>query len=48
MFLVGGVNATTDLLPAALVAPLMGAMSLLGVYFHVNPSQTYNEPTPNV
>jgi hypothetical protein len=46
MFVVGGLNGVTNTLPAGIVAPLMGFLSLLGVYFHVNPTQTYNTP-PN-
>jgi membrane protein DedA with SNARE-associated domain len=42
MFIVGGVNATT-VLPSSIVEPLMGVLALLGSYYHVNPSQTYNQ-----
>jgi hypothetical protein len=44
MFVVGGVNATTNVLPSTVVEPLMGFLGLLGAYFHVNPSQTYPAP----
>jgi hypothetical protein len=42
MFVVGGINATTNVLPSSIVEPLMALLALLGTYFHVNPSQTYN------
>jgi len=47
MFVVGGVNALTKVLPGDVVAPLMGFLTLLGTYFHVNPSQQYNEVPQN-
>jgi hypothetical protein len=43
MFIVGGVNATTNVLPSSIVEPLMALLALLGSYFHVNPSQVYNQ-----
>jgi hypothetical protein len=45
MFIVGGVNATTNVLPSTIVEPLMIILGLLGTYYHVNPSQQYNIPT---
>jgi hypothetical protein len=47
MFVVGGINALTNVLPPTLDTVLLGAAGLLGVYFKVNPSQTYNPVAPN-
>jgi hypothetical protein len=43
MFFVGGINALTNVLPGPVDAVLMAILSLLGMHFHVNPSQTYNQ-----
>jgi hypothetical protein len=44
MFIVGGVNAIAHVLPADLQTVVMGALSLATMYFHINPSQSYNAP----
>ncbi len=42
MFLVGGVQAITQFIPAGLLPFVEGGLGLLATYFHVNPSQNYN------
>lgn len=37
MFIIGGVNALFPVIPADWQAPLMGVLTLLAAYFHVNP-----------
>jgi hypothetical protein len=44
MFVIGGLNAITQALPADFQAAAMGILSVLAVYFHINPSQRYNPP----
>ena len=44
MFLVGGGNALVPVLPASIQATAMAVLSALAMYYHVNPSQTYNPP----
>jgi hypothetical protein len=44
MFVVGGVNAITQFLPPEIQSTAMAVLSGLAVYFHTNPSQTYNPP----
>ncbi len=34
----------SNVLPSPVDTVLMAIPSLLGMYFHVNPSQTYNQP----
>jgi len=41
MFIIGGTNAITGYIPTALQPIIMGALSLLAVYFKINPSQKY-------
>ncbi|MES2006890.1 MAG: hypothetical protein V4436_02145 [Patescibacteria group bacterium] len=41
MFVIGGVNAVSTFIPPVVEVPLMGALSFLAMYFHVNPSQNY-------
>jgi hypothetical protein len=49
MFVVGGLNAIVPVLPAGFQAFAMAVLSILAMYFHTNPSQTYNPPpTPGV
>jgi uncharacterized membrane protein len=42
MFVIGGLNAITQVLPANVQVAAMGLLSILATYFHVNPSQQYN------
>lgn len=42
MFVIGGGNAIVPVLPPTLQALALAALSALAMYFHVNPSQTYN------
>lgn len=41
MFVIGGVDAIATVIPEGVKTPLMGALSLLAVYFKINPSQKY-------
>lgn len=41
MFIIGGINAITEFIPEAILVPLNGLLSLLAVYFKVNPSKEY-------
>lgn len=43
MFVIGGLNAIISILPPDVQAAAMGILSALAVYFHVNPSQRYNQ-----
>lgn len=43
MFLVGGLNAVVHVLPADMQIFAMALLGALATYFHVNPSQQYNE-----
>jgi len=43
MFVVGGLNAIVPVLPASVQTIAMAILGLLATYFHVNPSQTYNQ-----
>ena len=43
MFVVGGVNAVSPFLPLASVPYVEGILALLGMYFHLNPSQNYGK-----
>lgn len=43
MFVIGGTNAIASFIPAGIEPYVMGALSLLAMYFHVNPSQNYNQ-----
>lgn len=43
MFIVGGVNAIVPFMPAEAQTIVMGVLGLLATYFHVNPSQNYNQ-----
>ncbi len=45
MFIVGGTNAVASFIPAGWETPIMGVLTILAGYFHVNPSQTYNSPS---
>lgn len=41
MFLIGGVQAITSVIPAGIETPLMGVLGIIAIYFKVNPSQNY-------
>lgn len=41
MFLIGGVHAVTQFIPADLMIYVEGALGILATYFHINPSQKY-------
>lgn len=43
MFLIGGISAVQSLIPAQYVGLVEGGLGLLAMYFHVNPSQNYNQ-----
>ncbi|MDE2232892.1 MAG: hypothetical protein KGJ90_02055 [Patescibacteria group bacterium] len=43
MFIVGGGNAIVPVLPPAVQAIFLGLLGILATYFHVNPSQVYNQ-----
>lgn len=41
LFIIGGTNAVSSYIPSGLEPIVMGALSLLAVYFKLNPSQKY-------
>ena len=41
MFLLGGVEAVSTLIPEAVYTPLMFVLGLAAAYFKMNPSQDY-------
>jgi len=41
MFLVGGVNAITEFIPASFLPIVEGGLGILAIYFKQNPSQEY-------
>lgn len=41
MFVIGGIDAITQFLPAEIKDMLLGFLGLLAVYFKINPSQKY-------
>lgn len=43
MFVVGGLNAIVPVLPADLQTGLMALLGIAATYFHINPSQNYNQ-----
>lgn len=43
MFLTGGVNAIVEFIPSEIQAVVMAGLAALASYFHVNPSQRYNQ-----
>ena len=42
MFVVGGFEAVQNLIPADIYKPIFGVLTMLAIYFKVNPSQDYN------
>jgi len=46
MFVVAGANAVLPVLPPAVSTVVSAILGIMAVYFHVNPSQTYNPVTP--
>ena len=45
MFVICGGNAIVLVLPAGIQAAVMGIFLVAAVYFHINPSPTYNSPS---
>lgn len=43
MFVVGGINAVAPFMPAGIEVAVQGVLSVIATYFHVNPSQNYNQ-----
>ncbi len=43
MFVIGGVEAISGLIPGALLPYVQGVLGLLAMYFKINPSQDYNK-----
>lgn len=41
MFVIGGVNAVSALIPAGGLVYVQGVLGLLAIYFKLNPSQAY-------
>ena len=41
MFVIGGVDAITQFIPAGLLTPIQGFLGVLAIYFKVTPSQKY-------
>lgn len=41
MFIVGGIDAVSGFIPEGTKELIMGQLSLLAVYFKINPSQKY-------
>lgn len=44
MFVFGGLNAVVPNIPPAFQLIVMTLLGILGAYFHINPSTTYNLP----
>lgn len=42
-FVINGIAAVHNEIPAGLVMPVDAALSLLAIYFHTNPHQNFNE-----
>lgn len=42
MFIIGGTNGIVGLIPESSVIYVQGVLSLLAMYFKVNPSENYN------
>ncbi len=45
LFLINGVSAIHSYIPSAALPLVDGLISILAVYYHVNPSQNYFTPT---
>ena len=43
MFVIGGLNAIMNVIPASLQTGLMAVLGIAATYFHINPSQSYNQ-----
>ncbi len=41
MFVIGGVEAISGVIPGSVMVPLQGFLSFLAIYFKVNPSTNY-------
>jgi hypothetical protein len=44
MFVIGGLNSIIPVLPASVQTVAMAVLGIMATYFHVNPSQNYNQP----
>lgn len=44
MFVIGGVQNVVPFMPASVSDTVQGVLALAAMYFHVNPSQVYNQP----
>lgn len=44
VFVIGGLNAIVHVLPPDIQALGVALLTSLAAYFHINPSQTYNQP----
>lgn len=43
MFLVGGIEAIAQFIPDSLETAVLGGLSILAIYFKLNPSQEYGK-----
>jgi hypothetical protein len=43
MFVIGGGDAIVPVLPAWMQVAALAVLGALATYFHINPSQTYNQ-----
>ncbi len=43
LFIVNGIGAVHSFIPGALTPIVDGLLSILAIYFHINPSQQYAE-----
>jgi hypothetical protein len=43
MFLTGGIQAISNIIPDSLLPVVEGGLGLLAAYFHVTPSQNYTD-----
>jgi len=43
MFIIGGTEAVSGIIPPAFIPYVTGALGLLATYFKLNPSQDYNK-----
>ncbi len=41
LFVIGGFDSISNVIPAGMATPVEGVLALLAAYFHVNPSQQY-------
>lgn len=43
MFLIGGFEGISGMIPGAIVTPVLGVLGVAATYFSFNPSQNYEE-----